>query len=98
MLPAVVDALEKGDRIAVEGTPGIGKTLFGYCLLRYLVSRGVYSVLYWAERTVTLMTPSTKIAERYGLTIKHNHNGVALFFGVWRPDEYLLRYFLLVED
>ena len=66
ILPIVQAAVERGERIAVGGTPGVGKTIFGLFVFRAYVTSG-QAVLYWNKNQATLLTKNEGHRDELGL-------------------------------
>lgn len=72
-------------KVAVTGTPGIGKTVYGALLARQYTRMGK-SVLYWEGDNIFLFSMKPKMVERFGLRkleVEEKNTG-AHFYGYWK--------------
>lgn len=66
--------------LAVTGTPGIGKTVFGVFLLRYFVVECKQTVLYWHGSTLYLFSFDEKVKTCFNLVLERTVLGPILLF------------------
>lgn len=105
LLPIVVRALKKKERVTVTGSPGIGKTLFGLVLLRELLLESAaetevtfQAVVYWDKNFATALSFSDKFKTKFGLNQECQLMGGSLYMGSWYPTELSLNNFLVLDD
>lgn len=72
-----------GCRLAVTGTSGIGKTVYGMLLLRTFVREQNFAVLYWEGNHVYYFSWKNQDTERFGLKTFMNDGESELCFGYW---------------
>jgi len=96
LLPLVVDAMKRGERVLVTGSPGIGKGLFGLVLLRTVLfsnildasplaqTQAFHTAVYWNNELVTAISRSEAYKEKYGLNQEYElASKEKLFMGSW---------------
>lgn len=84
LLPLVMHKMKSADRVTVEGTPGIGKTLFGFFLLRKLIA-GQETVVYWNADLAVMFSVNDKHIRSYGLNHTTTIDGKNWSIGMWDP-------------
>lgn len=97
LLPIIEGKLSENINVGVEGTPGIGKTVFGLFVLRSFVEKD-RSVVYWDGKQATLFTKDEKFIELFGLAETCNLRGAEWHWGAWMPTKQELVEVLLFED
>jgi len=70
-------------RVAVTGTPGIGKTVYGTLLTRFYVLQKKLTVVYWERGNVYAFSWDEGMKVRFGLTPLATHKNAVLYFGWW---------------
>lgn len=76
-----------GCRLAVTGTPGIGKTVYGILLLRTFVREQNFAVLYWGGLHVYYFSWKNQDKARFGLKVLMKDGDRELCFGYWKPED-----------
>ena len=97
LLPILQEKLDNGQTVSVEGSPGIGKTVFGYFLLRLFV-RQKRSTVYWDGNQATFFTQNENFIKLYNLRHKGELLGETWHWGAWEADAKALEEFLLCKD
>ena len=97
LLPILEEKLEAGQTVSVEGSPGIGKTVFGFFLLRLFVHRK-RSVVYWDGNQATFFTQNESFIKLYNLQHTDELLGETWHWGAWMTDAVALEEFLLCKD
>ena len=99
--PLIFDKMKTDKRVALKGTPGIGKSVFGFFALRELIlnNRDCHTVVYWDKQNVTMFSTDTHYTEKFGLNMRADIGGVHWSIGMWEPNERaLLSEVLMPED
>lgn len=91
ILPRIVANMDHDLRNnnAITGTPGIGKTLFGYFLLRNLIEDPTKTVVYWNDKYAILFSTTDDVIKFYSLpkSQAYDINGVTWRVGCWHAAE-----------
>lgn len=74
---------EKFCRLAVAGTPGIGKTVYGVLLNRRFVREQKLAIVYWEREHVYYFSWKEEDRERFGLKSTFEVGGKSLYYGYW---------------
>ena len=74
------------ERIAVTGTPGIGKSVYGALLARSFI-RNESSVVYWRNDRVFLFSWDADVTKSYGLSRLATDGNKTLSAGLWEKTE-----------
>lgn len=85
-------------RIAITGTPGIGKSVFGSLLARNFVRKESSSVVYWVNDYVYLFSWDVGVKNHYGLSQFARDGDKTLFAGSWQNKTEMIGFASLLAD
>ena len=102
--PLIVPS-SKTRRVTIQGTPGIGKTVFGFFVLRELIQKisdGTEStrktVVYWDKASIIMFSKDDHYKEKFGLNVEEEINGIPWSCGAWDDTRWMNEEILQPDD